>query len=149
MAQISRQGELVQLRVSRGERKALLRILERLEPLVEESRWVRPRAYEDEGLEREYERLVVGDLEQARAQDLAQVRDLLESDQRILLSTDQAMAWLRSFNVLRLALAERLGIKSDGWEDQFSPQEHRRPPLATLHLLSWVQEELVEALEQA
>ena len=34
---ITRQQELVHLRVSRGERRALLQIVERLEPLVEDS----------------------------------------------------------------------------------------------------------------
>lgn len=146
MAQISRQGELVQLRVSRGERRALLQIVERLEPLVERSRWARPRAYQEQEYEVEFQRLVGTDLADSRAADLAQVRGVLKSDQRILLSSNEAMAWLRALNLLRLALAERLGITSDGWEDEFSPQEHRRPPLATLHLLSWVQEELLEAL---
>jgi hypothetical protein len=85
-------------------------------------------------------------LAESRAADLAQVREALESDQRILLSSDSAMAWLRALNLVRLALAERIGISADGWEEQYTMQEHRRPPLATLHLLSWVQEGLVEAL---
>lgn len=146
LAEIIRQGELVHLKVSRGERRALLQILIRLEPLVEHSQWASPRAYQDPEYEREFQRLVGTDLADSRSADLGQVRVLLESDQRILLSADQAMAWLRALNLLRLALAERLGITTDGWEEQFTAQEHRRPPLATLHLLSWVQEELVEAL---
>lgn len=146
MAQINRQGELVYVRVSRGERKALLQILGRLEPLVEESQWARPRAYHEEQEEKEFQRLVGTDLAEARAADFAQVRDALESDQRVLLSSESALAWLRALNLLRLALAERVGITADGWEDQYTLQEHRKPPLATLHLLSWVQEGLVEAL---
>jgi hypothetical protein len=146
LAHITRQQELVHLRVSRGERRALLQIVERLEPLVDESQWARPRAYQDQEEEQEFQRLVGTDLADSRAADLNQVREALESDQRILLSSDSAMAWLRALNLLRLALAERLGITSDGWEDGFSLQEHRRPPLATLHLLSWVQEGLIEAL---
>lgn len=146
MAQINRQGDLVYLRVSRGERRALLQILGRLEPLVEHSRWARPRAYQEEEEEEEFQRLVGTDLADSRAADLAKVREALESEQRILLSADGAIAWLRALNLLRLALAERLGITADGWEEQYTLQEHRRPPLATLHLLSWVQEGLVEAL---
>ncbi len=146
MAQINRQGELVYLRVSRGERRALLQILERLEPLVDHSQLARPRAYQEEADEQEFQRLVGNDLADSRAADLARVREALESDERILLSSDGAMAWLRALNLLRLALAERLGITADGWEEQYTLQEHRRPPLATLHLLSWVQEGLVEAL---
>lgn len=146
MAQINRQGELVQVRVGRAERRALLQILERLEPLVDHSNWAKPRAYQDQEEEREYQRLVGVDLAQSRADDLAQVRKALESDERILLTLDEAMAWMRALNLLRLALAERLGITADGWEEKFTLQEHRRPPLATLHMLSWVQEGLVEAL---
>jgi hypothetical protein len=146
LAQINRQGEQVYVRVSRAERKALLQILERLEPLIDDSQWARPRAYQEEEEEREFQRLVGTDLAESRAADLAQVREALESDQRILLSSDSAMAWLRALNLVRLALAERIGISADGWEEQYTMQEHRRPPLATLHLLSWVQEGLVEAL---
>ncbi|HEY6539070.1 MAG TPA: DUF2017 family protein [Candidatus Dormibacteraeota bacterium] len=146
MAQINRQGELVQVRVGRGERKALLQILERLEPLVDHSQWARPRAYQEDADEAEFQRLVGTDLADSRAADLGQVRDALEAEGRILLSADSAMAWLRALNLLRLALAERVGITSDGWEEQYSIHEHRRPPLATLHLLSWLQEGLVEAL---
>ncbi|MFZ0994771.1 MAG: DUF2017 family protein [Candidatus Dormiibacterota bacterium] len=147
MAHITRQAELVHLRVSRGERRALLQIVERLEPLVDDSHWARPRAYQSQEDEKEFQRLVGTDLADSRAADLAQVRETLESDQRILLTAENAMAWLRALNLLRLALAERLGIIADGWEDGFSLQEHRRPPLATLHLLSWVQEGLIEALD--
>jgi hypothetical protein len=147
LAHITRQAELVHLRVSRGERRALLQIVERLEPLVDDSHWARPRAYQSQEDEKEFQRLVGTDLADSRAADLAQVRETLESDQRILLTAENAMAWLRALNLLRLALAERLGIIADGWEDGFSLQEHRRPPLATLHLLSWVQEGLIEALD--
>lgn len=146
MAQINRQGELVHLRVGRSERRALLQILDRLEPLVEHSNWAKPRAYHDQEQEQEFQRLVGIDLAQSRAADLALVRQALESHERILLTSEGAMAWMRALNLLRLALAERLGISADGWEEKFTLQEHRRPPLATLHLLSWVQEGLVEAL---
>ncbi|MGH7698004.1 MAG: DUF2017 family protein [Candidatus Dormibacteria bacterium] len=146
MAQICRQGEQVQLRVSRSERRTLVQIVDRLEPLVEHCHWARPHAYQDPEAEAEYQRLVGAELAGSRAADLARVRGLLQSDQPILLSSDDAVAWLRALNLLRLALAERLGIRTDGWEEQFSSQQHRRSPLATLHLLSWVQEELVLAL---
>ncbi len=132
--------------MGRGERRALVQILQRLEPLVEHSQWAQPRAYEEERDEQEFQRLAGTDLADSRAADLAQVREALGSDQRILLSEDGAVAWMRALNLLRLALGERLGITADGWEDGYSLQEHRRPPLATLHLLSWLQEGLVEAL---
>lgn len=149
LAEIRRSGELVEVLVDRRERETLLKILDRLEPMVEGSRWARPRAYEDEREEVEFRRLVGSDLDQARATDLAAVRSALGSSEPIRLDAEQAWSWLRSLNVLRLALAERLGISEDGWEDQYSTRQHRRPPLATLHLLSWVEEELVEALSSS
>jgi hypothetical protein len=147
LAQIRRSGELIEVRVDRREREALTKILERLEPMVAESRWASPRAYDDDGLEEEFRRLVGEDLEQARSADLAAVRSTLAGDVPVLLDLEQTWSWLRALNVLRLALAERLGIEQDGWEEGYTTKEHRRPPLATLHLLSWLQEELVEALE--
>lgn len=133
--------------MSRGERRTLVQIVDRLEPLVGECHWARPHAYEDAEAEAEYQRLVGAELEGGRAADLAQVRGLLASDEPIVLDSEDAVAWLRALNLLRLALAERLGIERDGWEDQYTAQQHRRSPLATLHLLSWVQEELVLAIE--
>ena len=132
--------------MGRRERQALVKILERLEPMLEDSRWANSRAYEDDAQDEEFQRLVGSDLEAARAADLASVRAALGADLPIRLDPEQTWSWLRALNFLRLALAERLGIEADGWEEQYSPREHRRPPLATLHLLSWVQEELVEAL---
>ncbi|MGH7640084.1 MAG: DUF2017 family protein [Candidatus Dormibacteria bacterium] len=146
MAQISREGDQVCVRVGRGERRALLQILERLERMVPECKWANPRAYQEEEAEAEFRRLVGSELTENRNQDLAQVHRGLEADQRILLSVEEAVAWMRALNVLRLALGERLGIVADGWEDHYTLQQHRQPPLATLHLLSWVQEGLVEAL---
>ncbi len=132
--------------MGRRERQALVKILERLEPMLEDSRWAHARAYDDEVLEDEFQRLGGSDLEDARAADLALVRAALGGDVPIRLDPEQTWSWLRALNVLRLALAERLGIEEDGWEEQYSAREHQRPPLATLHLLSWVQEELIEAL---
>jgi len=149
LAEIGRSGELIEVRVGRRERQALAQILERLEPMLEDSRWTKSRAYEDDAEEEEFQRLVGSDLEQARAGDMAAVRSALDADRPIRLDVEETWRWLRALNFLRLALAERLGIEEDGWEDRYSPREHRRPPLATLHLLSWVQEELVEALATA
>jgi len=146
VAQIRRSEESIEVLVDRRERAALLQILERLEPMLEESSWANPRAYDDEKLEQEFRRLVGSDLDDSRSSDIAKMRSSLESEGPILLSHEATWGWLRALNVLRLALAERLGLDEDGWEDRFSQRQHRRPPLATLHLLSWVQEELVEEL---
>ncbi len=128
------------------ERRALLQIVDRVRPMVEQSNWAFPRAYEDDELEQEFQRLAGADLAVSRQADLDTLRSCLDQDSPIELTEEQTWSWLRALNVLRLALAERLGLDEDGWEEHFSPRQHRRPPLATLHLLSWVQEELVAAL---
>ncbi len=149
MAEIRGHGGLVEVLVDQRERRALLEIVDRVRPMLAESNWAFPRAYEQEDLEREFQRLAGADLVKSREADLDTLRCCLDSRASIELTEEQTWSWLRALNVLRLALAERLGLDKDGWEDRFSPRQHRRPPLATLHLLSWLQEELVEALPQS
>jgi hypothetical protein len=149
LAEIRGHGKLVEVLVDQRERQALLQIVDRVRPMVEESNWAFPRAYEQEDLEQEFQRLTGADLLKSRESDLDTLRGSLDSAEPIVLSSEQTWGWLRALNVLRLALAERLGLDEDGWEERFSPRQHRRPPLATLHLLSWLQEELVEALAQS
>ncbi len=149
MAEIRGHGERIEVLVDRREREALLQIVDRVRPMVDESTWAFPRAYEQEDLEEEFQRLAGADLLQSRESDIATLRGCLESGDPIELTEQETWSWLRALNVLRLALAERLGLDSDGWEERFSSRQHRRPPLATLHLLSWVQEELVDALLQS
>ncbi|MHB1576422.1 MAG: DUF2017 family protein [Candidatus Dormibacteria bacterium] len=146
MAEIRGHGEIVEVLVDQRERQALLQIVDRVRPMLEESNWAFPRAYEQEELEQEFQRLAGADLLKSREADLETLRGCLDSQAPIELTEEQTWSWLRALNALRLALAERLGLDQDGWEERFSPRQHRRPPLATLHLLSWVQEELVEAL---
>lgn len=148
MAEIQGRGPLIQVMVDHREREALLQIVDRVLPMVDESAWATPRAYADDALEAEFQRLSGPDLSDNRAADLEVLRSNLRGEGPIELSVEQAWSWLRVLNVLRLALAERLGLDEDGWEERFSQRQHRRPPLATLHLLSWVQEELVEALPE-
>ena len=146
MAEIRREGDLTVFHLDARERQVLLEIVDRIEPMLGISRWVSPRAYGDEELEREFRRLAGEDLERSRQADLATLRDGLSGPLPVRLGSEQAWGWVRALNLLRLALAEQLGITDDGWEEGYSARQHRRPPLATLHLLSWLQEELVESL---
>lgn len=148
MAEIRARGSVIEVKVDRREREALLQIVDRVLPMVDDSALATPRAYVDDVLEAEFRRLSGPDLDDTRAVDLEVLRSTLRTQGPIELSEDQAWSWLRMLNVLRLALAERLGLAEDGWEDRFSQRQHRRPPLATLHLLSWIQEELVESLPE-
>ncbi len=59
----------------------------------------------------------------------------------VLLSDDEAEAWMRVVGDARLALAARLGVESDEWESRAD-----EPTFAVLHYLTFVQHGLVEAL---
>lgn len=146
MAEIRREGDQTVFRIDPKERQALLDIVERIEPMLQLSALAAPRAYQDQGLDEEYRRLNGEDLQRARRADLETLREGLAGELPVRLGVPETWGWVRALNFLRLALAEQLGITEDGWEDRYSPRQHRRPPLATLHLLSWVQEELLEAL---
>jgi hypothetical protein len=146
LAEIRREGDQTLFQLEPKERQVLLEIVDRIEPMLGSSRWVSPRAYGDEGLEREFRRLAGDDLERSRDADLATLREGLAGPLPVRLGDSDVWGWVRALNFLRLALAEQLGISEDGWEERYSPRQHRRPPLATLHLLSWLQEELIDSL---
>jgi uncharacterized protein DUF2017 len=73
---------------------------------------------------------------------------LPEHGGRVRLAPDDAQAWLRALNDVRLALGTRLGITED-YEDQMEQADWADPRSAYLevyHWLGYVQESLVRAL---
>ncbi len=73
---------------------------------------------------------------------------LAETAGRDLLTSDEADAWLRAVNDARLVLGTRLDISEDFDWDGFGFDETtpRAPELALYSYLSWLQEQLVEAM---
>lgn len=53
--------------------------------------------------------------------------------------------WLGFINDFRLMLGVELGIEDDEWGSDFDPTEPMSEDLITLHLLSWLEEELLRA----
>jgi hypothetical protein len=132
------------------EERALLRgIGEELQALVEKEpddpslRRLFPPAHEDAELEREYQELTRSQLATGRERALEILR---ETADRELLSADEADAWLRALNDARLVLGTRLDIAEDFDWDAFDATTPRAPELALYAYLSWLQEQLVEAL---
>lgn len=87
-----------------------------------------------------------------RSAKVGSARTLLETlparGGKVVLSVDQAEAWLRSLNDVRLALGVRLGVTDDfdGLADDVEPDD---PGYAYIHLYQWLaylQESLVAAL---
>jgi hypothetical protein len=126
----------------------LRELLRELEALLEEPdgpalRRLFPPAHDDRESEEQYRSLVREQLLGGRAEALAVVRGTLGHE---TLSHKEADAWLRAFNDLRLVLGTRLDVTEDIDFEDLDPREPRTRDLAVYAYLSWLQEELVEAL---
>ena len=128
---------------------ALLReLLDELETLLEDPedpalRRLFPPAHTDREHEEQYRSLVGDQLLSGRTKALATVRDTLGRD---TLAPDEADAWLRALNDLRLVLGTRLDVTEDLDFEQLDVNDPRGRELAIYGYLSWLQEQLVESL---
>ncbi|MDI9952666.1 DUF2017 domain-containing protein [Rhodococcus sp. NM-2] len=68
-----------------------------------------------------------------------------ENGGKVLLTREQADAWLSGLNDVRLALGTNLGIDADT-PDELDPADPRAPHLDIYHWLTWMQDSLVQAL---
>lgn len=64
---------------------------------------------------------------------------------RIILTPEQADAWLTALTDVRLALGTVLGIDAET-PDQLNPDDPRAPHLDVYHWLTWMQDSLLQAL---
>ena len=65
---------------------------------------------------------------------------------KVVLTPEQADAWLAGLNDVRLALGTNLGIDSDT-PDEVDPDDPRAPHYDVYHWLTWMQDSLVQALQ--
>jgi hypothetical protein len=141
-------GGGVRLRFREDEVLLLRELLAELEVLLEDPddpglRRLFPPAHSDRESEEQYRSLVRDQLVSGRSQALAAVR---ESLRRETLSAEEADAWLRALNDLRLVLGTRLDVTEDIDYEGLDMREPRDRDLAVYAYLSWLQEQLVEAL---
>ena len=80
-----------------------------------------------------------------RAKAVSVVRDTLDRD---TLDADEADAWLRALNDVRLVLGTRLDVTEDLDYENLDLNEPRGRDLAVYGYLTWLQEQLVEALAE-
>jgi hypothetical protein len=141
----------VELRLTREERRLLVGLASELRSLLEGEtgdpslRRLFPPAYEDEGDERAYRELMGGELLSGRREALELLARTAEQKR---LSPEEANAWLRALNDLRLVLGTRLDVKEDTLLDDLRPDDPRAQGLAVYGYLSWIQEQLVAALSE-
>jgi Domain of unknown function (DUF2017) len=139
----------IRLHLADDERAVLREVADELGSLLEEApddpslRRLFPTAHDDEELEREYRELTRGQLDAGRERSIETLR---ETAGRELLTPEEADAWLRALNDARLVLGTRLDITEDFDWDAFDRNDPKAPELALYAYLSWIQEQLVEAL---
>jgi hypothetical protein len=144
----TRKGDL-RLRLPRAERDLLRNLRAELLALLETApddpslRRLFPPAYDDEADESEYRRLMRDELLSGRRRALDLLAETADSDR---LSPDEAQSWLTALNDLRLVLGTRLDVSEEELLHELDPADPRTPELALYAYLSWLQEQLVEAL---
>jgi len=144
-------GGEVELRLSRDERSLLAGVVEELRALLDGApgdpslRRLFPPAYDEEDDERAYRELMGSELLDGRRAALELVAETVDRDR---LSAEEADAWLRALNDLRLVLGTRLDVREGTFADELRPEDPRAPALAVYAYLSWIQEQLVEALSR-
>jgi len=143
------EGGGVELRLSREERSLLAGVVAELRALLEGApgdpslRRLFPPAYDEAEDESAYRDLMGGELLEGRLAALELVAQTLERER---LSADEADAWLRALNDLRLVLGTRLDVREDTFADELQRDDPRAPALAIYAYLSWMQEQLISAL---
>ena len=149
----SRGGDFV-LRIPPPERDVLERLPQMLRELLERDdrtdpalRRLFPSAYlDDEEASAEFESVVRDDL-------VAQRTAAIETMERTLraprLTEDELVAWLAAVNDLRLVLGVRLAVTEESTPDEFDGDPETRASYRLYTYLSYLEEDVVEALSSA
>ena len=136
------------LRLGPEERGLLRRLSAELEELLAAEpedpslKRLRPRAYEDEEVEREFRSLMGSELESLRLENL---RGLAATAGRDRLDAEELDRWLAALNDLRLVLGTRLDVGEDEFADGFDPNAPHAYELAVYAFLTWLQEAAIDA----
>jgi hypothetical protein len=136
------------LRLTHAER-TLLRVLHaELGLLLEDPddpdlRRLFPPAHDDREREADFKELVHGQLVDGRRQALETVERALDGK---ALTAEEADAWVRVLNDLRLILGTRLDVTEETMLQELDPSDPNAHQYAVYAYLSWLQEQLVAAL---
>ena len=105
-----------------------------------------PPAYsEDDEANMDYAQLVGAGLREGKLLALEQLERTAHSD---MLTEDDLGAWLGGIESLRLVLGTQLDVTEESY-GPLDPTDPDAPRLALYHWLSWLQEEVVQALSRA
>jgi len=146
---ISRVPDGVRVDLPDDERDVLRQVAGELRTLLDEGpddpglERLFPRAHEEDALEEQYRDLTRDQLTSGRDRAL---RTIEETAGSTLLSPDEADAWLRGLNDARLVLGTRLDVTEEFDWESVDVTHPRAQELALYAYLSWLQEQLVEAI---
>jgi len=139
----------IRLRLPRDERALLRSLPGQLRRLLVEApddpslERLFPPAYEDAESEAEYRELMGDELLEGRRRALRVIEETIDRDR---LTKEQAEEWLTALNDLRLVLGTRLDVTDDMLLERLRPDDPNAPEISLYAYLSWLQEQLVEAL---
>jgi hypothetical protein len=138
------------LRLAPSERELLRALTGELEHLLDTPEnpelWrLFPTVSEDAETQDEYSRLVGNDLLDGRRRALGTIRETAGRDR---LTSEEAESWLTGLNALRLLLGTRLDVSEDE-PLHLNPSDARAHETAVYLYLSWLQEQLVDAMARA
>ncbi len=146
---IEREGEGVALRLPANEQTLVRSLAADLVETLGEApadpslRRLSPPAYDDEADERGYREIMGAELLDGRLQALELLAATAGNER---LSAEEAESWLRALNDLRLFLGTRLDVQENSLLDRIDSDDPDAAGLAVYAYLSWLQEQLVEAL---
>jgi hypothetical protein len=139
----------IRLRLPRDERALLRSLPGQLRRLLVEApddpslERLFPPAYDDAESEAEYRGLMGDELLEGRRRALRVIEETIDGDR---LTKEQAEAWLTALNDLRLVLGTRLDVTDDMLLERLRPDDPNALEVSLYAYLSWLQEQLVEAL---
>jgi hypothetical protein len=141
-----------QLKLSRPERDLLRSLPAQVREIIESTdsddpsvRRLFPPAYRhEEEAEAEYQNLMHTELRERHLQALTVMEETIDADR---LGEDQLVSWLSALNELRLVLGTNLEVTES--QESVDPGDPRAPGLALYAYLSWLEEQVVEALSTA
>jgi hypothetical protein len=138
-----------QLRLSKPERDLLRSLPGQVRELIDSTdpadpsvRRLFPPAYRDEDkAEADYQSLMHDELLEHHRQALIVMEETIDADR---LEEEQVVSWLSALNEVRLVLGTNLDVNEG--QEPVSPSDDRAPGLALYGYLSWLEEQVVEAL---
>ena len=142
-------GGVIELRLSGDERSLLAGLVSELRALLDGApgdpslRRLFPPAYDEADDESAYRDLMGDELLDGRRAALDLVARTVDGER---LSAEEADTWLRALNDLRIVLGTRLDVQEDTFAEELRRDDPRAPALAVYGYLSWLQEQLIEAL---